>query len=584
MKSARRIAAALLLFLLAVVPSRAQWTGGASFLGGYGWGRDLSQEDLTLYHYLLQGEGSLKYTDSLVRWETVLGVSYEPNSSSAIRAEIASEEDEESKIQSLLRYNRTVPVNTTLRSNVLWTPAPGIRREAWISYGFSSTIGDNKEQEAGDEVSVYRNSLHRHTMQTGVRWSRLLASGHRVLQGEILSNYSRREEVTHWKIVNGYGGSEKSSREYRIMPKSNDVNISACLHLADTVLNGKAKLVLDPGVRLSGSIRLDNNTADTLDGSSGQDIWSEYLRLRDDFDYKVLQAEPYLALFFMKGPFGISADYGLQLFTRVLKDEDNQKRVDRLKPYAVGSGSVFWQPSSHHRLTLGNTLSVTYPDFTQICWYDRTGSYSNQIFRGNINLKSSLSRQYLLSWRMDYGKFQVTTEAAFRHVTDEIEQTFYSDVINWRVYKIFTWINAADCNGWKISQELGWNGNVFKANVGADVNRVHRLWKEREEIVTDYDWRLKADATLAFGKGWSLGADFNYTSRIRTLFSRISPYYKVNAWIQKDFKKFTIYLQGRDLVDNIVKTEHYSVDRTASWKETVRNNNRLIVLGLLWTF
>ena len=56
----------------------------------------------------------------------------------------------------------------------------------------------------------------------------------------------------------------------------------------------------------------------------------------------------------------------------------------------------------------------------------------------------------------------------------------------------------------------------------------------------------------------------------------------LNARLQKRFQNITVYLEGRDLLDNIRETIYESADGTERWAESARNNRRLVVLGLKW--
>ena len=81
-----------------------------------------------------------------------------------------------------------------------------------------------------------------------------------------------------------------------------------------------------------------------------------------------------------------------------------------------------------------------------------------------------------------------------------------------------------------------------------------------------------------------MGADAKYQSKVATFFTIFKQYCELNAFVQKDFKKFTLYLQGRHLLDQPVGTSFQSEETQEFWIEEVRNNRRIFVLGARWKF
>ena len=61
-------------------------------------------------------------------------------------------------------------------------------------------------------------------------------------------------------------------------------------------------------------------------------------------------------------------------------------------------------------------------------------------------------------------------------------------------------------------------------------------------------------------------------------------YCKLNAHIQKDFKHVTLYLEGRDLLDQPMETSFLSEELQEFWVEEVRSNRRIFILGAKWNF
>ena len=98
------------------------------------------------------------------------------------------------------------------------------------------------------------------------------------------------------------------------------------------------------------------------------------------------------------------------------------------------------------------------------------------------------------------------------------------------------------------------------------------------------DWRLTADASAKLGNGWTIGADARYQSKVATFFTSFKEYWELGAHIQKQFNKFTLYLDGSDLLDNARQTSWESLDGKELWVDVARQNRRLFLAGIRWDF
>lgn len=120
--------------------------------------------------------------------------------------------------------------------------------------------------------------------------------------------------------------------------------------------------------------------------------------------------------------------------------------------------------------------------------------------------------------------------------------------------------------------------------MGVTYNQSRRTSRKTGAVKNSFDWRLTSDVTARLGKGWSIGADAKYQSKVATFFTIFKQYCELNAYVQKEFKKFTLYFQGRDLLDQVKETSFESEETKEYWIEQVRNNRRIFVLGAKWKF
>ena len=61
------------------------------------------------------------------------------------------------------------------------------------------------------------------------------------------------------------------------------------------------------------------------------------------------------------------------------------------------------------------------------------------------------------------------------------------------------------------------------------------------------DWGLNGNATLRIKGGWSFNVKGRYQSKIIRTYSSITEYVGCDFRVMKDFRRFSVYVEGRDL-------------------------------------
>jgi hypothetical protein len=149
---------------------------------------------------------------------------------------------------------------------------------------------------------------------------------------------------------------------------------------------------------------------------------------------------------------------------------------------------------------------------------------------------------------------------------------------------VFSWVNSDDSWSFGTAHRIGWEGSKLKSGVGMELNQTRRIAKKDRTIKNASDWRLTADVEALLGKGWSLGANVKYQSKVATFFTSFNEYWELNTHIQKKFRNVTLYLDGRDLLDNARQSSFRSEDGKELWVDVARENRRLFLLGVKWDF
>jgi len=589
--------------LLCRVPLRAQWSGSLDLSGGLGGmeGSEVLDDQPIAIHGLAQGAFQLGYKTEKFAWTNTLIGRWEPNTTDNSRLAYKNE-----KLGLVYKEASTKPLTASIRSDFLWTPAADRNYSAWILYQYTNDRAQNHsvnydvDKNEQERFSYYYEIpvMDEFKVETGLRTHRSFDSGRRILESALSFQTVGSRRTSTWVIFKsdeGEGGTAVSADDdvtgyawkYRITPRSQDYNLDGDIHLQMTALDGAANLKYAPGLRFSTRHALDENSGATrinVMEAESEELWRDSVRLRETFNYLSVLVEPNLSADFRWESLEAHADYACQVYARRLNDDTHQQPLKIKGVYPVGKAHVKWNISPRHSLSLTNQLSVSHPDYLKICWYDRTAGYLDQLYRGNEMLLSPWTQRYGLEFMFKGKRFSSRSTLSYTHVQNEIDQTWSNEEIEGRPYKVFRWINSSDSHSAGLSENLGWQGRIITANLGLTYNQTRRKAKTSDTVKKSFDWRLSGDILANLGKGWSIGADARYQSSVATFFTIFKGYCELNASVQKEFKHFTLYLKGCDLLDQPTETSFESEELQEFWVEEVRRNRRIFVLGAKWKF
>ena len=597
------------LLLMAAPVLRAQWSGSLDFSSGLGG--MLADERVgagTLGHLLLKGDGSLNYQTEKFTWKTTVGATWEPKSGDNFRMG-EKKREEQTGLDVVYKISKTRPLGLRFRSELGWKPSPGSSYSAWITYQYKNDRARNVsnnlsllyqtiESIDSQQASCYYESPRLDEHQAGVGASASWQLGAKnLLQSNVSLSTTGSRKNTVWSVfkttdlnVDTVDEVEAFRRGeawmYRITPSNIDLDISADIKLRNTVRNDSLRFNWTPGVRFWSNHSDDRNSGASLSDitADGSYVWKDSLRLKENFDYLALSISPFVALEFRGKHIEIQADYALQFYGYRLNDDTHTKQLSFLSPYPSGNARLTWRISDVHRLGVTHNVGVNYPNYFQICWYDRTGGYVDQLFRGNEDLVATLHSRYGLTYDLIYKRFRYRTVNAVTRQVNEIDQTWSNEEIEGRLYKVFRWINSADRWSFGTSHRLGWEGKWIQGGVGVEYNFSRRTAKSDGTLKKSDDWALTGDINANLGKDWRMGADVRYQSSVATFFTSFNEYWKLNVHVQKAFKNVTVFFDGKDLLDTTRETIYHSADETEAWVDLVRDNRRLFLLGVRWNF
>ena len=597
------------LLLLTAPFVRAQWSGSVNATGGFGAMKSLrgelfEEEDQVpkvIYHELGQTTLKLNYKNPRLQWSQLLEGKIEKKSTDNFHLAFKTDEmgsEESFDMNAIIKLGDEIPVNAQYRSDVTWRPVQGQRFSFWARYNLNYKASSNLTYRAGwksmkESLSQEAPFTWEHTVGAGVRTSHELNGlSRRVLSSEFSFDMNDKQQQTIYTTIGVEPGDSPEEEDtwltcYKLTPHTNSATYKAIIHYRDSLFNGRpARVMVNPGLRFTAIRSLHDNSGYTLDPEASVEnpVWRDSTQIREWFHFASLDFQPYVVADVNWKKIRIHLDYALSFYGRRLTDSTHNQNFQWQNPYVVGNGNIDWRIHPRHKLTLSNKLTLKHPTYLQICWFDRSGGYIEQLYRGSESLRSTRTEENKLAYDFNYKRFVASASIAYSWRFDEIEQTWFKEEIDHRDYKVFTWLNGADSRIQSVSQKLGWRGKMITANLGVECNYTLRTWHDKEKVKESTDWRLTADVSARLQKGWTLSADIKYQSAVATFFALFNQYCTMNTRVQKEYKHFIVSLEARDLLDMPVEAQYISEDQTEAWVEKTLHNRRLILLGFSWKF
>ena len=597
--------ALILAFLLLLCPAalRAQWSGSVDASAGFGYLKgNLISEDEPQPHWLGQGVFKLNYKSEKFSTGTTLNAKWEPKIKDNTRLSYKND-----VLGLVHKSSTTQPLSVNLRQDFAWRPTSLRNYSAWLLYQYKNDRAENltvnySGTDDTEKYSYYYEMpvMDEHKLQAGMKTFRDFDSGKHILQSSLSFQAVGSKRMNTWIVFKseddkGQGAVvvDPDNKQtgyawmYRITPSNLDLSADGDIFLQNRLADGDVKLTVTPGMRLSYKQLLDQNSGATFiipDGLEGEGEWRDSLRLRENFNYLSLLSDSYVKAAVTWNNLEANIEYAMQVYGRRLNDATHVQPFQIKGVYPVGKSNLKWTINPQHSLNIVNETSVKHPDYLKVCWYDRTAGYLDQLYRGNEQLISPQTTQFSLEYAFKGKHFSSKSVILYKNVINEIDQTWSNEEIDGRMYKVFRWLNSADSHTGGLSQSLGWEGKILSAHAGITYNQSLRTAKKDNAQKTSHDWKLTSDISARLGKGWTVGVDSKYQSKVATFFTIFKEYCELNAFVQKDFKKITVYLQGKDLLDMPRETTFESEDQKESWIDQVRDNRRLVILGFRWKF
>lgn len=359
-------------------------------------------------------------------------------------------------------------------------------------------------------------------------------------------------------------------RTFRITPLNKNNRVNASVLYNDKSLFDQKNLNLELGADLKVDYKKDNQSAANL----VNDVWVDSLKYRENFDFLALDLSPKVKLSYSPGKFNLSLQLIPDFYASKLDSDRKIGSFNFGRVYLLPDFNASWAPSAMHKVGISYKQELTRPSYLQICWFQRAGSYANEIQMGNPKLKPGSNGTANLYYTFHSGFFTGTIEGTTKVNWDKIEKVF-----NTRdEYLIYTWINSGHSVENRIKLTMQANLKCFNAELGGYYNYFLGYNNAGKETRSS-DWGVNGAATLTLKGGWIFNVKGRYQSKIIRTYSSMTEYVGCDVRITKDFKRFSVYAEGKDLFDRPIKVSTLSEDLTYIRVEEYQYNRRIFSVG-----
>lgn len=470
-----------------------------------------------------------------------------------------------------------------------WEINPENKLEFYYQFGFMKDIPKKGVVTYDDLIDTVARYQYGYTSEDineskyvhsgGLNYLHSFAKPGRTFKATVDVFAQKDDKYTEWNL--GDGDLEKSvvTKIYRETPLYYDNSLVSQLKYTDLNFLNVKLLRLEFLFDFKFKADLDRLSA----ANYINNVWVDSTSYRENFDFFSFTPRPGVRVEYTRGIFNVNAKYQPEWYSYKLSGDNifGHRMKGAVAHFVDFDCSII--PGKNHKISYKFSRDMSRPDYIQICWFDRAGSYANEIIRGNPDLKPSTSTKSSLVYDFKYNRFRTSLDLDYKYEFNKIESTFTTE--EWpdgNIYRIKTWINSSKSATADASLTLGWEGKDLKAEIGGKYT-YYVGWKDSGSETRDSDYSLHGEVTYNL-KSWKFNANLKYQSAIIRNYTSITDILGCDVRIDKNFKHFGIFLEGRDLFDKAIEKFTISDDETQKRLEMTNDNRRIYLLGLTYSF
>jgi len=489
-------------------------------------------------------------------------------------------------------------------TNFSWRPDSYNTVRAYYNYSYDTNTPNTytfSSKDINDGIVDYsissnmENNLNR-VHNAGVSYNRIYDKAGRKLSVDLGGVFGHTRNSSEW--ITGDGTAEKPEEElgipeiverlskgvkdslrYRIEPYSNNRVISANFLFSEPEFANAKNLTLDFGLGYRVRNLEDHSRASTF--VNGE--WRDSVSYRENFRFRTATLTPSVRVRYFTGIYKLDLTYSPEYYAQKLDSDEKVGNIDRGSVAHLADMTHTFNPWKGHQFVLGMNRSESRPDYLQVCWFLRDGQYSNEKYRGNQDLKNSITTRANLLYQFNYKIFTVSLNTTYTYQPRKIASTYDYETINDQECRVYTWINGGNSHEINENLSLSWSFDHFKTGLSGRYT-FYRGFSHTGNLTesSDYSVNFNADYSL---KTWFFAVSGGYQSAVKRSYTSMTAFPDCQVKISKTLgKHFNVFLEGRAVLDSEISIITESENKTQCREERIRYNNRIFVLGGSYRF
>lgn len=314
------------------------------------------------------------------------------------------------------------------------------------------------------------------------------------------------------------------------------------------------------------------------------DDWKDSVSVRENFLYRTISVTPQVQASYGIKWYKVDFSFAPERFLRRLDSDGKTGDFNRGEiaqdlllnnTFKLKGGSKFF---------LNAARNESRPSYLQICWFPRQSvQYSDELYVGNPDLHNTVTNKVLGGFTFS-GKTPFSSEISvlFTNKSDRIEQIYSKETVAGKECRVYTWVNGGNSNELTGTLSLFWKGERFNTALKGKYN-MFRGVNVSEKVTRSADYSVRAEFGYNW-KTWDFASDITYQSDVIRDYNAMKSIAECNARVSKSFGRLIISLDGKNLLDRPLELFTVSADGTEMRREIYKNNKRIIILGLTYSF
>jgi len=484
----------------------------------------------------------------------------------------SEEESEIYQVENSLKEN--VKVKAAARADFGWKATQKDCFNAFYSYKYDNRRPDTYTYSAvsTEEYSIsceQANNL-KQTHNFGISYTRTFEKPERKLYADIRGEIGNSHENSDWLA---------DSLRYRIQPYSDNMDAVWRTVFTEPEFAGVKNLTLDFAFGGHRNSLEDHCRASTLINQE----WRDSTSYRENFRFRTLRVTPAVRVRYSVGLYSLDFDYAPEYYAYKLDSDGHVGDVSvGSVAHQINMTNTF-TPWNGHEFVLGFSREEERPEYLQVCWFVRDGQYADEKYKGNPDLKNSVTTRANLAYTYTKNRFETSFNSIYTYQPRKIVKTYDYEMINDQECRVYTWINGGKSHEFNEILTFSWTGKKFKAELSGEYT-FYKGFSHTGEETTSSEYAIAANAQY-FLKKWTFSVGGGYQSEIKRTFVGRSAIPDCSLKVSKLFgKHILLYLEAKALLDRELSTTTESEDKTETRVETYYNNNRIFILGFKYLF